>query len=97
YPSNLVLGGTGVYAASRGSYNYLQVSGGTYIRPTAPTAKGIYVKLVLHHMVLKLLHRTIQLLIFQTHGINYKGRIQYNNTDNTLSFITNSSTSASMV
>ncbi len=34
---------------------------------------------------------------FSTPGINYKGRIQYNNTDNTLSFFTNSSASASMV
>ncbi|MFM7977828.1 MAG: hypothetical protein ACKPKO_00805, partial [Candidatus Fonsibacter sp.] len=34
--------GSGICSAARGSYNYLQVSGGTYIRPTAPTAKGIY-------------------------------------------------------
>ncbi|MFM7986808.1 MAG: hypothetical protein ACKPKO_46590, partial [Candidatus Fonsibacter sp.] len=34
---------------------------------------------------------------FSTPGINYKGRIQYNNSTNTLSFFTNSSASASMV
>ncbi|MFM7981282.1 MAG: hypothetical protein ACKPKO_18400, partial [Candidatus Fonsibacter sp.] len=35
---------------------------------------------------------------FSTPGINYKGRIQYNNTDNTLSFfVTNSSATASLV
>ncbi|MFM7985501.1 MAG: hypothetical protein ACKPKO_39920, partial [Candidatus Fonsibacter sp.] len=34
--------GFGVFSAARGSYNYLQVSGGTYIRPTAPSVKGIY-------------------------------------------------------
>ncbi|MFM7981544.1 MAG: hypothetical protein ACKPKO_19720 [Candidatus Fonsibacter sp.] len=31
---------------------------------------------------------------FSTPGINYKGRIQYNNTDNTLSFFTYSSATA---
>ncbi|MFM7983323.1 MAG: hypothetical protein ACKPKO_28775, partial [Candidatus Fonsibacter sp.] len=34
---------------------------------------------------------------FSTPGTNYKGRIQYNNTDNTLNLFTNSSASASMV
>ncbi|MFM7977735.1 MAG: hypothetical protein ACKPKO_00325, partial [Candidatus Fonsibacter sp.] len=37
-----IIGGTGVFSAARGSYNYLQVSSGTYIRPTTPSVKGIY-------------------------------------------------------
>ncbi|MFM7983081.1 MAG: hypothetical protein ACKPKO_27540, partial [Candidatus Fonsibacter sp.] len=39
---NNIIGGTGVFSAARGSYNYLQVSGGAYIRPAAPSVKGIY-------------------------------------------------------
>ncbi|MFM7987495.1 MAG: hypothetical protein ACKPKO_50100, partial [Candidatus Fonsibacter sp.] len=34
---------------------------------------------------------------FSTLGINYKGRIQYNNSTNALSFFTNSSATASLV
>jgi hypothetical protein len=29
--------GSGIVAAARGSFNYLQASGGTYIRPTTPS------------------------------------------------------------
>ncbi|MFM7990249.1 MAG: hypothetical protein ACKPKO_64130, partial [Candidatus Fonsibacter sp.] len=39
---NNSIGGTGVFSAARGSYNYLQVYGGTYIIPTAPSTKCIY-------------------------------------------------------
>ncbi|MFM7982468.1 MAG: hypothetical protein ACKPKO_24415 [Candidatus Fonsibacter sp.] len=34
--------GSGVFSAAKGSYIYLQVSGRTYIRPTEPSVKGIY-------------------------------------------------------
>ncbi|MFM7990264.1 MAG: hypothetical protein ACKPKO_64210, partial [Candidatus Fonsibacter sp.] len=32
----------GIVAAPRGSFTYLQASGSSYLRPTAPTALGIY-------------------------------------------------------
>jgi len=35
--------GSGICAAARGSYNYRQVSGGTYLRPTAPNNQGVYI------------------------------------------------------
>ena len=31
-----------IFSAARGAYNYLQVSGGTYLRPTIPGVQGIY-------------------------------------------------------
>ena len=38
-----IVSGFGIFAAARGSYNYVQVSGGTYIRPTAPNNQGVYI------------------------------------------------------
>ncbi|MFM7987932.1 MAG: hypothetical protein ACKPKO_52325, partial [Candidatus Fonsibacter sp.] len=65
-------------------YNYLQVSGGTHIRPTAPSVKGIY----LGHASttsygIEMTAPDDTTTDFSTLGTNYKGRIQYNNTDNT--------------
>ncbi|MFM7990452.1 MAG: hypothetical protein ACKPKO_65155, partial [Candidatus Fonsibacter sp.] len=67
-------------------------------RPTAPTAKGIYLgQASTTSYGIEITAPDDTTIDFSTPGINYKGRIQYNNTDNTFSFFTNSSASASMV
>ncbi|MFM7982343.1 MAG: hypothetical protein ACKPKO_23790 [Candidatus Fonsibacter sp.] len=68
--------GSGVFSAARGSYNYLQ---GTYIRPTAPSVKGIYLgQSSTTSYGIELLHRTIQLLISQLLELTTKD--EYNTT-----------------
>ncbi|MFM7983865.1 MAG: hypothetical protein ACKPKO_31525, partial [Candidatus Fonsibacter sp.] len=80
--------GSGVFSAARGSYNYLQVSGGTYIRPTAPTAKCIYLgQASTTSYGIAITAPADTTIDFSSLGTSYKGRIQYNNTDNTLSFV----------
>ncbi|MFM7985082.1 MAG: hypothetical protein ACKPKO_37770, partial [Candidatus Fonsibacter sp.] len=90
--------GSGAFSAARGSYNYLQVSGGTYIRPTAPSVKGIYLGQASTTSYGNEITAPDDTTIdCSTPGINYKGRIQYNNSTNALSFFTNSSATASLV
>jgi hypothetical protein len=40
---NNIIGGSGIFSSARGSYNYLQASGGTYLRPTTASNRGIYI------------------------------------------------------
>ena len=90
--------GSGIFAAPRGSFTYLQASGSSYLRPTAPTAQGIYLgQASTTSSGIEMTASGDTTIDFSTPGINYKGRIQYNNSTNTLSFFTNSSASASMV
>ncbi|MFM7982296.1 MAG: hypothetical protein ACKPKO_23550, partial [Candidatus Fonsibacter sp.] len=91
--------GSGIFSAARGSYNYFQVSGGTYIRPTAPTTKGIYLgQTSTTSYGIEITAPDDTTIDFSTPGIHYKGRIQYNKTTNALrSFFTNSSATASLV
>ncbi len=88
-----------MFSAARGSYNYLQVSGGTYIRPTAPSVQGIYLgQASTTSSGIEMTATGDTTIDFSTPGINYKGRIQYNNITNALSFFfTNYSATASLV
>ncbi|MFM7981789.1 MAG: hypothetical protein ACKPKO_20975 [Candidatus Fonsibacter sp.] len=40
---NIFGSGDCIFSAARGSYNYLQVSGGTYLSPTTPLVQCIYI------------------------------------------------------
>ncbi|MFM7987118.1 MAG: hypothetical protein ACKPKO_48185, partial [Candidatus Fonsibacter sp.] len=87
-----------MFSAARGSYNYFQVSGGTYIRPTIPFVKGIYLgQASTTSYGIEMAAPDDTTIVFSTPGTNYKGRIQYNNSTNALSFFTNSSATASLV
>ncbi|MFM7986116.1 MAG: hypothetical protein ACKPKO_43065, partial [Candidatus Fonsibacter sp.] len=80
------------------SFTYLQASGSSYLRPTTPTVQGIYLgQASTTSSGIEMTASGETTIDFSTPGINYKGRIQYNNTDNTLSFFTNFSASASTV
>ncbi|MFM7989098.1 MAG: hypothetical protein ACKPKO_58270, partial [Candidatus Fonsibacter sp.] len=84
--------GSGIVAAPRGSFTYLQASGSSYLRPTAPTAQGIYLgQASTTSSGIEMTASGETTIDFSTPGINYKGRIQYNNSTNALSFFTNSS------
>ena len=66
----------------------LKVSGGTYIRPTAPSVTGIYLgQASTTSYGIEMVAPDDTTIDLSTLGTNYKGRIQYNNTDNTLSFV----------
>ena len=90
--------GSGIFSAARGSYNNVQVSGGTYIRPTAPNNQGVYIGQASSTSSGIEMTATGETTIdFSSPGTNYKGRIQYDNTSNSLSFFTNSSATPSFV
>ncbi|MFM7980005.1 MAG: hypothetical protein ACKPKO_11885, partial [Candidatus Fonsibacter sp.] len=73
-------------------------SGCTYIRPTAPSVKGIYLgQASTTSYGIEMTAPDDTTIDFSTPGTNYKGRIQYHNSTNALSFFTNSSATASMV
>ncbi|MFM7981082.1 MAG: hypothetical protein ACKPKO_17365, partial [Candidatus Fonsibacter sp.] len=70
----------------------------TYIRPTAPAAKGIYLgQASTTSYGIEITAPNDTTIDLSTTGINYKGRIQYNKSTNALSFFTNSSATASLV
>ncbi|MFM7987774.1 MAG: hypothetical protein ACKPKO_51525, partial [Candidatus Fonsibacter sp.] len=69
-----------MFSAARGSYNYLQVSGGTNIIPAAPSIKGIYLgQASTTSYGIEMTAPDDTTIDFSTPGTNYKGRIQYNN------------------
>ncbi|MFM7990212.1 MAG: hypothetical protein ACKPKO_63945 [Candidatus Fonsibacter sp.] len=79
--------GSGIFAATRGSFTYLQASGSSYLRPTAPSVRCIYLgQASTTSSGIEMTATSDTTIDFSTPGTNYKGRIQYNNTDITLSF-----------
>ncbi|MFM7987611.1 MAG: hypothetical protein ACKPKO_50680 [Candidatus Fonsibacter sp.] len=68
------------------------------MRPTTPTVQGIYRgQASTTSSGIEIVASGETTIDFSTPGTNYKGRIQYNNTTNALSFFTNSSATASLV
>ncbi|MFM7982693.1 MAG: hypothetical protein ACKPKO_25560, partial [Candidatus Fonsibacter sp.] len=88
--------GSGIFAATRGSFTYLQAS---YLRPTTPLSQGIYLgQASTAPSGIEMVASGETTIDFSTLGTNYKGRIQYNSTTNAFSFFfTNSSATASLV
>ena len=87
-----------VFLSARGSYNYLQASGGTYLRPTTAGNRGIYIGQASSTSSGILMVASGDTTIdFSAPGTTYKGRIQYDNTSNSLKFFTNSSATPSFV
>ncbi|MFM7987754.1 MAG: hypothetical protein ACKPKO_51425, partial [Candidatus Fonsibacter sp.] len=90
--------GSGIFAATRGSFTYLQVFGSSYLRPITPPVQGIYLgQASTTSSGIEMAASGETTIDFSTPGTNYKGRIQYNSTTNAVSFFTNSSATASLV
>ena len=90
--------GSGICAATRGSFTDLQASGSSYLRPITPPVQGIYLgQASTTSSGIEMTATGDTTIDFSTPAINYKGRIQYNNSTNALSFFTNSSATASLV
>ncbi|MFM7988445.1 MAG: hypothetical protein ACKPKO_54945, partial [Candidatus Fonsibacter sp.] len=69
--------GSGIFAATRGSFMYLQASGSSYMRPTTPTVQGIYLgQASTTSSGIEMTASGETTIDFSTPGINYKGRIQ---------------------
>ncbi|MFM7985524.1 MAG: hypothetical protein ACKPKO_40050, partial [Candidatus Fonsibacter sp.] len=70
----------------------------SYLRPITPCSQGIYLgQASTTSSGIEMVASGETTIDFSTLGIYYKGRIQYNNTTNALSFFTNSSVTASLV
>ena len=79
--------GSGIFAAARGSYNYLQASGGTYLRPTAPNNQGAHIGQASSTSSGIEMTATGETTIdFSSPGTDYRGRIQYDNATNSFNF-----------
>ncbi|MFM7980305.1 MAG: hypothetical protein ACKPKO_13415, partial [Candidatus Fonsibacter sp.] len=79
--------GSGIFAATRGSFTYLQASGSSYLRPISPLVQGTYSgQASTTSSGVKMVASGETTIDFSTLEINYKRRIQYNNTTNALSF-----------
>ncbi|MFM7980580.1 MAG: hypothetical protein ACKPKO_14805, partial [Candidatus Fonsibacter sp.] len=80
------------------SFTYLQASGSSYLRTATPLSQGICLgQASTTSPGIEIVASGKTTIDFSTPGINYKGRTQYNNTTNALSFVTNSSATASLV
>jgi len=84
-----------VFSAARGAYNYLQVSGGTSLRPTIPIVQCIYKcnsSTTLSGIEMAASSDTN--IDLTSPGSDYKGRIKYDNANGKLDFYTNSAATA---
>ncbi|MFM7984008.1 MAG: hypothetical protein ACKPKO_32255, partial [Candidatus Fonsibacter sp.] len=78
--------GSGIFAATRGSFTYLQAYGSLYLRPTTPPFQGIYLgQASTTSSGIDMAASSETTIDCSTPGINYNGRIQYNSTTNALS------------
>ena len=87
-----------LFLQTRGSYNYLQVSGGTYIRPAAPSNQGVYIGQASSTSSGTEMTATGDTTIdFSSPGTDYRGRIQYDNATNSFNFFANASATATLI
>ena len=89
--------GSGIFAATRGSFVYMSASGTTYLRPTAPNNQGVYIGQASSTSSGIEMTATGETTIdFSSPGTNYKGRIQYDNSTESFNLFTNASATATM-
>ena len=80
--------GSGIFAATRGSFTYLQASRSSYMRPTTPLSQGIYLGQASTTLTgIEMAASGETTIDDSTLGTNYKGRIQYNNTTNCIQLV----------
>ena len=85
--------GPGIIQGARGTFNYMQVSGGTGLRTEAPVTAGVFIgKSSSSSYGIEMAASGDTSVDFTTPGTNtdYKGRIQYDNTLNALNLYANS-------
>jgi len=92
---NILGEGDCLFSAARGSYNYLQVSGGTSLRPTIPGVQGIFIgNSSSTSSGIEIAASGDTHIDFTSPMSDYKGRIKYDNANGKLDFYTNSSATA---
>jgi hypothetical protein len=79
--------GSGNFAATRGSFVYMSASGTTFLRPTAPNNQGVYIgQASSTSSGIEMTATGDTTIDFSSPGTDYKGRVQYDNTSNSLKF-----------